>query len=255
MFLTINTHTLHVSTAGNPANPPLVLLHSLGTSAAIWEKQISALADSHYIICPAFRGHGLSAESTAPLTCEALAEDVLAVLEHLEVARFALAGISLGGVVAQIMAARAGSRVTGLALFDSYVVSLNPAMWIDRAAKIRADGLASIAPGVLKIWMTEADAATADGAGMARMIETASDEGYAAACDALAMADNRACARDIQCPTVVAVGSQDHAAPVAASEAVVAAIVAARLEIIEGAAHIPLLHHADRCTEIIRSIL
>lgn len=120
-------------------------------------------------------------------------------------------------MVTQIVAARAGSRVTG----------------------------------VLKIWMTEADAATADDAGIARMIETASDEGYVAACAALAMVDNRACARDIQRSTVVAVGSQDHAAPAAASEAVVPAIVTLSRGIIAGAIVTCIAVPAFRLNEVL----
>lgn len=255
MFLSIDDHTLHVATSGNPKSPPLVLLHSLGTCAALWDKQVAAMSRDRFVICPEFRGHGLSDESAGPVTCEALAEDVLATLDALRVGAFALAGISLGGVVAQIVAGRGGDRVTGLAVFDSYVQSLDPQMWRDRAAKIRADGLSAIAPGVLKIWMTESDAATVDGAGLARMLAVASGDGYAACCDALAVADNREIAARITCPTVVAVGSEDHAAPVAASQAVVEAVADARLVVIEGAAHIPTLHHPERCAEIIRSIL
>lgn len=255
MFLKINDHILHVMTAGSPAHPPLVLLHSLGTLAAIWEKQIADLARDHYVICPDFRGHGLSAESAMPVTGEVLADDILAIIDAMNITDFALAGISLGGVVAQIVAGKAADRTIGLALFDSYVQSLNPQMWQDRAAKIRADGLTAISGGVLKIWMTQADAATVDGAGMARILSQTSGEGYAACCDALAVVDNRDVAARITCPTVVAVGTQDHAAPIAASETLVAAITGARLELIEGAAHIPTLHYPDRCTGIIRSIL
>ena len=255
MFITVNDHTLHVATAGQRDLPALVLLHSLGTSAVLWEQQAAALAAEYFVICPEFRGHGLSAESRAPFTCAHLAEDVLAILSHMGIEHYALAGVSLGGVVAQIIAARAGSNVTGLAIFDSYIASLNPQMWRERAAKIRSDGLGAIAPGVLKIWMTEHDAATTCGAGLKRMLEVASGEGYAAGCDALAIADNRNIASDITCPTIVAVGSQDHAAPIAASKILADAIPGAVLEVIEGAAHIPMLHHAHRCTEIIRRIL
>lgn len=255
MFLKINDHMLHVTTAGKQSDPTVVLLHSLGTSWAVWEKQVAALATDRYVICPEFRGHGLSDESRDPVTCETLADDILSVLAEMGIGEFALVGISLGGVVAQIVAGKAGARATGLALFDSYIASLNPQMWRDRAAKIRADGLVSIAPGVLKIWMTDADRDSVDGVGMARILATASSEGYAACCDALAIADNHAIAGLIVCPTVVAVGSEDHAAPVVASEALAAGIAGARLELIEGAAHIPTLHHPDRCTSIIRSIL
>ncbi|MAM61415.1 alpha/beta fold hydrolase [Maritimibacter sp. UBA3975] len=255
MFLTINEHTLHVSVCGDPDAPALVLLHSLGTEAALWDAQTAALSARYRVIRPDFRGHGLSAESRAPLTCEALAKDVLAILDALDVDRFALAGCSLGGVVAQLVAAGAGARVQGLAIFDSYVKSLDPQMWRDRAATIRKDGLAFIAPGVLGLWMTGDEAETPEGKGLKRMLERVTDQGYAAACDALALADCTQEAARIDCKTIVAYGSEDKAAPRPAAEALARAIPGAELREIAGAAHLPLLHHAEVCTAILTDIL
>jgi len=255
MFITVNDHTHHVALAGPQDAPPLVLLHSLGTSSALWQAQVAALAGDHRVICPDFRGHGLSEVSTTPLTIDALADDILALLAALGIERFALAGISLGGVVAQRVAAAADDRLQGLALFDSYVVTADPAMWAGRAAKVRSDGLASIAGGVLALWMAPGETTTPEGKGMARLLAATPDEGYAAGCDALALADNRALVGTIKAPTIVACGSLDKAAPPAASQALAALIPGARVEVLDGAAHIPLLHHAGRCTAIIRAIL
>lgn len=255
MFLTCNDHTLHVALCGDPDAPALVLLHSLGTEAALWDAQAATLSANHHVIRPDFRGHGLSAESRAPLTCEALAQDVLALLDALEIDRFALAGCSLGGVVAQLVAAEAGARVQGLAIFDSYVQSLDPQMWRDRAATIRKDGLASIAPGVLGLWMTGDEAETPEGEGLRHMLERATDQGYAAACDALALADCTQAAGRIACKTIVAYGSEDKAAPRSAALALADAIPGATLQEIPGAAHLPLLHHAALCTAILTKIL
>ncbi|WP_370270738.1 alpha/beta fold hydrolase [Nioella sp.] len=251
MFLTVNDHCLHATVAGDPESPVLVLLHSLGTEAALWDAQVARFSATHRVICPEFRGHGSSEESHTPLTCETLAADVLAVLDQHGVGDFTLAGCSLGGVVAQLVAAEAGTRVKGLALFDTYVKSLDPQMWRDRAAKIRADGLAAIAGGVLGLWMTEDDRATPAGKGLARMLARASDQGYAAACDALAEANCLDAAARITAPTIVAFGSQDKAAPQAASEALAAAIPDARLRVIDGAAHLPLLHYPEACAAIL----
>ncbi len=255
MFVKVNNHTLHVHLAGDPSKPAVVLLHSLGTSAALWQYQIGEMACERFVICPDFRGHGFSEESAEALTCEALASDVLKVLECLAVEQFVLAGISLGGVVAQIVAAAARRRVTGLALFDSYIRSLDPEMWRNRALKIRRDGLLSIAPAILSLWMTDADAATDNGSGLRRMLEMASDEGYAAACDALALADCSLVSPTICCSTFVAYGSEDKAAPREASEALVSAIRDARLVEIADAGHLPLLHHAASCTDILKRLL
>jgi 3-oxoadipate enol-lactonase len=255
MFIPVNGHVHHVALSGPADAPPLVLLHSLGTSSALWQAQVAALAARHRVICTDFRGHGLSEVSTTPLSIDTLAGDVLALLAALDVDRFTLAGISLGGVVAQLVAAAAGNRLQGLALFDSYAVTANPSMWIERAAKVRCDGLASIADGVQSIWMTPEERTAPEGRGLARMLAATPDEGYAAGCDALAQADNRTRIGVIRAPSVVACGSLDRAAPPEASRAMAALIADARVEVLAGAAHIPLLHHAARCTEIIRTIL
>jgi 3-oxoadipate enol-lactonase len=255
MFIAVNGQVHHVAVTGAPEAPPLVLLHSLGTSSALWQAQVAALAGRRRLICPDFRGHGLSELSADPLSLHMLAGDVLALLEDLGVSQFALAGISLGGVIAQLVAAAAGERLTGLALFDSYAFTAHPPMWQERAAKVRAAGLGSIAEGVLSLWMRPDEAATPEGRGLARMLAATPDEGYAAGCDALALADNRTRLGLIRSPTVVACGALDRAAPPAAAQTLAALIPGARVEILPGAAHIPLLHHAAACTALIESIL
>lgn len=255
MFLKLHDHIHHVALAGPAGAPKLVLLHSLGTSSAVWQSQVAALAGRYRVICPDFRGHGLSEVSRTGLSIEALAADVLELLAQLEVESFALAGISLGGVVAQAVAVQAGARVQGLALFDSYVSTANPQMWIDRADKVRRDGLGAISDAVLDLWMPSPDRDTPEGIGLSRMLAATADEGYAAGCDALASADNRAVIGTVHAPTVVACGALDRAAPPAASQLLAGLIPNARVEIVDGAAHIPLLHHDRRCTEIISSVL
>ncbi len=126
MFLDIDGHCQHVALYGSENHPALVLLHSLGTCHAVWERQIRAFSKSHFVICPDFRGHGLSEVSRTPVTVEALAEDVVAILAAIGVNRFDLAGISIGGLVAQRVAATLREEVRTLTLLDSNIVSLAP---------------------------------------------------------------------------------------------------------------------------------
>lgn len=255
MFQQIGQHNHHIHLAGDRKAPALLLLHSLGTSHALWQAQIETLSRTHFIIAPDFRGHGLSDETKEPLTCEGLADDVEDILEALNISRCYIAGISLGGVIAQMLASRLGHGCAGLALFDTYIKAADPQMWRDRAAKARADGLGAIAAGVRKVWMTEEEAATPEGQGMARMLSICTDHAYAAACDALAGADCCATTPELTCKTIVAYGSEDHAAPQPAAEALAKAVKGAGLERIEGAGHLPLLTQAQRSTDIIRRIL
>ena len=102
--------------------------------------------------------------------------------------------------------------------------------------------------------MTQADRSTPEGKGLARILARASDEGYAAASDALANADCRAADAQVTAPTIVAYGTEDKAAPRAASEALAAAIAGARLRPIDGAAHLPLLHYPEASSAILNEL-
>lgn len=252
MFLEINGHCNHVALYGSQDHPALVLLHSLGTCHAVWERQIRAFSNSHFVICPDFRGHGLSEVSRSPVTVEALAEDVVAILAAIGVNRFDLAGISIGGLVAQRVAATLREEVRTLTLLDSNIVSLAPQMWKDRAAKVRTEGLAAIEEAVLSRWTTPQGRQNDEGRGLAMMLARTPSEGYAAGCDALALADCRACAVSLTMPVTVAVGELDEATPPQAVQALADAIVGARFQIIEGAAHIPLFERADAVNAILR---
>lgn len=255
MFVTTNGLTHHVLLAGDPGKPAVVLLHSLGASAVVWGPQFADLSVDHFVICPDFRGHGLTAPSEVPVTIDLLARDVIGILDALRVDRFRLAGLSIGGMVAQTIAALYAERVDALAIFDSSIVSLNPQMWRERADTIRKDGLASIAPSVLARWVAPQAMAKPETSGLARMLAQADDEGYAAGCDALAIADCRVGSAGLRMPVLVAVGAADQATPLAASEALVAAIPGAGLRIIDEAAHIPTLHRPDAVIVILREML
>lgn len=255
MFVTTNGQSHHVLLAGDPRKPPIVLLHSLGTSALVWGPQIADLSADHFVICPDFRGHGLTAPSVTAVSVGLLARDVMGILDALSVDHFHLAGLSIGGMVAQEVAAIGAGRVRALAIFDSSIVSLNPKMWRERADKIRQDGLASLAPGILSRWVTPETSAGPETAGLSLMLAQASGEGYAAGCDALAIADCRAGTAALAIPVLVAVGSADQATPRDASEALVAAIPNAQLRVIDGAAHIPTLHQPAAVTGILRDLL
>ncbi len=255
MFITTNARNLHVAVHGNETKPALVLLHSLGTCAEVWDAQIKALCRDHYIICPDFRGHGLSELSSEPLTIEALANDIVAVVSALKLSRFHLAGVSIGGMVALKVAGALPTATQSLVVFDSSIVSLSPQMWRDRAAKVREQGLSSIADGVLSRWITPAARETAEGRGLATMLARTPDEAYAGGCDALASADCRPIAARLMMPTVIAVGAQDEATPPSAAKALAEAIPGALYREIAGAAHIPMFEQAPTVTTILREAI
>ncbi len=117
MRIDVNGVSLAVEEAGRGV--PLVLLHGFPLSSHMWEPVLPALAEVARVITVDLRGFGNSDAPAAGYTMDALAEDILALAEVLGLARFALAGHSMGGYVAFRVAARASQRLAALILVDS----------------------------------------------------------------------------------------------------------------------------------------
>ena len=255
MFLRASGITHHVRLDGPPGAPPLLMLHSLGTTSDVWEAQAAALARSFRVVRPDFRGHGLTEVTPGPYTVDGLARDMLAVLDALDVGRAHVAGISIGGLVAQSLAAQSPERVASLALCDTALRIPPPETWHERAATVRAHGMAAIEEAVLARWVTEGFRGQPGAAGLRAMLLRTAPEGYAACCEAIAAADLAESTRRLQVPALILVGDQDLATPPAAAQALHEAIRDSALFVLPGAAHIPTVERPDDVAEALRRFL
>jgi len=109
--------TVRYLTAGE--GPPLVLLHALGENALDWRWVLPDLASTHRVYALDLPGFGGSSKPVADYSPAFFARFVLAFLDVLEVERAAVAGNSLGGLVALHLALSEPSRVETLGLIDS----------------------------------------------------------------------------------------------------------------------------------------
>jgi pimeloyl-ACP methyl ester carboxylesterase len=97
--------------------PPLLLVNGYAATGADWDPVfIAGLAEAFAVICPDNRGMGASDLGEGPMTVARLVEDLVDLLDALEIERAAVAGWSMGGFVAQALAAAYPSRVGGLVL-------------------------------------------------------------------------------------------------------------------------------------------
>ena len=109
---------LHIVQSGPPSAPTVVLLHGLGGSTAWWEPVLPALPDL-YVVRVDLLGHGRSARPAGGYGIAEQARRVGAVLDHLAVRRATLVGHSTGGMVATSLAEQRPDLVTALALIDT----------------------------------------------------------------------------------------------------------------------------------------
>ncbi len=254
MFLRAGPLTLHVRIDGPDAAPPLVLLHSLGTSATVWDAQADGLAGPFRVIRPDLRGHGLSEVPPGPYTIQGMAGDVLAVMDALDIKQAHVAGLSIGGLIAQAVAHAAPERVASLICVDTALAILPAQGWTDRAAAVRAGGILPLVEGVMARWVTP-DFLDQPGAhGLRAMLLRTDPEGYAAAAEAIAAADLTLATQALDTPALVLMGEHDAATPPALAQALADALHAPCITL-PGAAHIPTVQVPDLVTDAMRRFL
>jgi alpha-beta hydrolase superfamily lysophospholipase len=84
------------------AGDPVLLIHGGLGHADVWGFQVPALAASHQVIVADSRGHGRSTRSEQPFGYQLMADDYLALLDHLDIDKAALVGWSDGGIIHHI---------------------------------------------------------------------------------------------------------------------------------------------------------
>jgi 3-oxoadipate enol-lactonase/4-carboxymuconolactone decarboxylase len=246
--------TLHHRTDGAPSAPPLILGPSLGTSLAVWDPQVPALARTHHVIRYDLPGHGGSPASLlrAGATVADLGRLVLALADSLGVDRFAYAGISLGGAVGTWLAVHHPDRVDSLALICTSARFGEPAGWHERAALVRAKGTDPVADSAATRWFTEGFAGEPAAEALVADMRAADPEAYAACCDAIAGFDLRAELPGVSALTLVVAGRQDPATPPSHGRELADGIPGASLTEVAHAAH---LANVERPAPVLAALL
>lgn len=101
------------------AGSPVVLIMGLGLPAAGWAAQVEAFAPHHRVLTFDNRGVGGTGSPPGPYRIEEMAGDTLALMDHLGWPDAHVAGISMGGMIAQELALSAPGRVRSLALLST----------------------------------------------------------------------------------------------------------------------------------------
>lgn len=111
--------SLFYETLGNPQNPPAILIAGLGGAGKTWGNQINLFAEKYHVVLPDHRGTGKSGRPADGYTTQALADDMAAILRHLDVSPAHVVGSSTGGAIAQWMALEHPDRVRSLVISSS----------------------------------------------------------------------------------------------------------------------------------------
>ncbi|WIY06536.1 alpha/beta fold hydrolase [Amycolatopsis mongoliensis] len=239
---------LHVHRTGNHGRP-VVLLHPLALSGAVWDPVAAHLGQRHRVLALDARGHGESSWDGAEFTVDDMAADAAAVIEDFGAGPADVIGLSMGGSTALVLAASRPDLVHRLVLADAtaWYGPDSVAEWAQRAE--RALGLDRVAQLEFQRDRWFADTFRAEHPDEVQRvcdIFVATDsKAHAAACRALGALDARDRLGDVRAATLVLVGAEDYATPPAMARELAAGIKDARLEVLDRARHLSLLERPD----------
>jgi 3-oxoadipate enol-lactonase len=257
-FTTAGGVTLHhAHTTNGSVRPLLVFINSLGTDFRIWDAIVPAFRDTHPMLRYDKRGHGLSDLGSPPYTIDDHVDDLCALLDHVGAGDVIACGLSVGGLVAQGLAARRPRQLRGLILCDTAHKIGTDELWNARIDAITSKGIASIADGILERWFTPAfrSGRRSELAGCRNMLVRQPAEGYAGTCAALRDADHTALVQKLAVPTLCIVGDQDGSTPPDLVKSMADLIAGSRFEIIANAGHIPCVEQPEALVALMRDFL
>ena len=212
-FAEITNTRLFYRLEGRSDFPPLVLSHSLGCDHSMWTPQMPDLLQHFQVLRYDTRGHGASDVPAGDYTLEELGQDVLALADKLDIAKFAFCGISMGGAVGQWLAIHAPQRLSALVLANTSPKFGTPDTWDARRKAVGEGGMPAIVDAVMQRFFSP-DKQESIWAQSTRSVLLGTDpKGYAACCAALRDADLRASLNSISVPTLVIGSDRDPSTP------------------------------------------
>jgi pimeloyl-ACP methyl ester carboxylesterase len=216
---------------------PLVLLPGMICDARVFGAQITAFSTALTI-------------TVAPVTGGDRIEEIASRLLDVLPRRFALAGHSMGAVVAMELLRRAPDRISRIALMSTHSLAETPQMAADMEPviiKLKSGRLEEAVNALVRPEsLAPGPGRAAVAAQLLEMARTVGAEGIIRQVRAMQRRrDYQAVLRKAKLPTLVLCGAHDSLTPMKRHELMAGLIEGARLEVLEGAGHLPLLEQPD----------
>ncbi len=244
---------MHYRIDGPAGGPTVVFANSLGTDLRLWDAALAELPDIRAIRFDK-RGHGLSDVSDNYAITD-LADDAAALIETEATGPVIFVGLSIGGMIAQALAAQRPDLVSAVVLSNTAAKMGTAESWAERIHAVETRGIAAIADMVMERWFAPAFRARPELALWRNMVIRTSAPGYVAACRALAAADLTPVTAGLRLPTLVIAGDSDGSSPADLVEATARLIPGAGFRIVADAGHLPCVEQPRAFAQILAPFL
>jgi len=226
---------------GPPGAPVVMFSNSFLTDYGMWDDQVPHFGERYRLLRYDARGHGDTQATPGPYSIDLLVADAVALLDALGIERVHFVGLSMGGMIAQLLASKHPERLLSVTLSDTACRLPPESAWDERINLAQTKGTAAFVQPMTTRWLTPAYYAQhpAIVAKLGTMIAKTSVAGAVGCAEAIKKMDLSPILSAIAVPTLIVVGEQDVGTPVAAAEFLHRAIPGSRLSIIKDAGHLP----------------
>lgn len=236
----LNGVTVRHAVDGPDGAPALLLINSLGTDHRMWAPQVEVFAARYRVIRYDSRGQGGTSAPPLPYSIDDLGSDAVALLDHLDIERAHVCGVSLGGFLALWLAINHPKRLSGAVFADTAARIGSVEGWNERIAAVETGGMASIRERVIERFFSEAF--REENRDVVRQIGNAlgshDPQGYIGHCTVLRNTDLRDEVETIDLPALVIAGTADASTPTSESRWLHERIDGSRIEELESAGHL-----------------
>jgi len=232
----------------------LVFIHSLGTDSRIWDNVVELVARHGNILMYDLRGHGLSDSSPSPDGLHDYCSDLVELMVFLGIKKNTIPiGISVGGLIAQLLVSPSTESISKLVLCDTCYKIGTEETWNDRIKKVNEDGLSSISGEVVGRWFSTGYKSKYPERveGYKNMLERTPLQGYIHTCTAIRDSDTIDIARRITIPTLCLVGAEDKSTTPEDVKRLADQIKGSLYSIIEDSGHLPCIDNPEKMSNLI----
>ncbi|MEM9970700.1 MAG: 3-oxoadipate enol-lactonase [Pseudomonadota bacterium] len=246
---------VHYRDDGDPHGRPVVFANSLGTDLRLWDKVIALLPPSLRLIRYDMRGHGLTEALPAPYGMADLVSDAEAILDHLDIRDCVFVGLSIGGIIAQVMAAKRLDQVRAMVISNTAAKIGTTEIWDERIAAVRAGGIEALADATMERWFGAKFRAGHEISAWRAMLVRQTVEGYVGCSAAIGETDLHESTARLTLPTLAIAGSEDGSTPPDLVRETAALIAGSEFHLIHGAGHLPCVEKPEEYADALTAFL
>ncbi len=200
---------------------PLILLMGFGADGDVWELHAAEYQKHFQCIIPDNRGVGKSDAPNGPYSTEMMADDTIAVMNQLNIKKALVAGISMGGAIAQSLALNYPNRVQALCLISTWPSFNNYAKTVyENLKKLRRVARAEDFMELLQLWIfappyydDNMEALKEGQQGASTNTNPQKQSGFDGQLDACINHNSVPRLHEISCPTLITIGMMDIFTP------------------------------------------